>query len=152
VSVKAARVFAGRLVAALGEPVADTGLRAFPTPEAVADASSELLDSIGLTGSRTAALRALARALADGLELTPAADRPSARAALLALPGIGPWTADYVTLRALGDPDAFVPDDLVLKKALGVSSARQASAVSAAWSPWRGYAALHLWTAAAYLP
>jgi 3-methyladenine DNA glycosylase/8-oxoguanine DNA glycosylase len=152
VSVKAARVFAGRLVAALGEPVPDSGLRAFPAPAAVAEAPDELLRAVGLTGARTDALRALARALADGLALTPGADRPVVRDALLALPGIGPWTADYITLRALGDPDAFVPDDLVLKKALGVSTAGEASALAAAWSPWRGYAALHLWTAAAYLP
>ena len=152
VSVKAARVFAGRLVAALGEPVPDSELRAFPAPAAVAEAPDELLRAVGLTGARTDALRALARALADGLALTPGADRPVVRDALLALPGIGPWTADYITLRALGDPDAFVPDDLVLKKALGVSTAGEASALAAAWSPWRGYAALHLWTAAAYLP
>ena len=84
--------------------------------------------------------------------MSPGADRAEVRSALVALPGIGPWTADYIALRALGDPDAFVPDDLVLKKVLGVKTPRQASALAAAWSPWRGYAALHLWTASAYLP
>jgi len=157
VSLGAARVFAGRLVAALGEPVGlgaagSGGLRAFPTAQRVADAGPEALREIGLTGARAAALHRLAEALADGLDLSPGADRAEVRAALVALPGIGPWTADYIALRALGDPDAFVPDDLVLKKALGVKTPRQASALAAAWSPWRGYAALQLWTASAYLP
>ncbi|MFC4243909.1 DNA-3-methyladenine glycosylase 2 family protein [Gryllotalpicola reticulitermitis] len=152
VSLGAARVFAGRLVAALGTPVGDGGLRTFPTAQQVTDAGFEALRGIGLTSSRASALHRLASALADGLDVTPGADRAATRAALLALPGIGPWTADYITLRALGDPDTFVPDDLVLKKTLGASNARQASAIARAWSPWRGYAAMHLWTASAYLP
>ncbi|MCL2516167.1 MAG: helix-turn-helix domain-containing protein [Microbacteriaceae bacterium] len=152
VSLGAARTFAGRLVEALGEPVGDGGLRAFPAPRRVAEAGPEALRGIGLTGGRAAALHRVAETLAGGLDLSPGADRAEARAALVALPGIGPWTADYITLRALGDPDAFVPDDLVLKKALAVKTARQAAAIAAAWSPWRGYAALHLWTSAAYLP
>lgn len=152
VSLGAARVFAGRLVALLGTPVGDAGLHAFPASGQVADAGAEALRGIGLTASRAAALHRLAAELADGLDVTPGADRGKTRARLLALPGIGPWTADYITLRALGDPDAFVPDDLVLKKALQVSTASQASAISAQWAPWRGYAAMHLWTASAYLP
>ncbi|HEY0248003.1 MAG TPA: Ada metal-binding domain-containing protein [Gryllotalpicola sp.] len=152
VSLKAAQVFAGRLVAALGTPVGESGLRAFPDPQTVADAGPEALRVVGLTGSRATALHGLAVALADGLELSPGADRAVARRELLALPGIGPWTADYITLRALGDPDAFVPGDLVLRRALRVTSEREASAIAAAWSPWRGYAAMHLWTASAYLP
>ncbi|WP_022881966.1 DNA-3-methyladenine glycosylase 2 family protein [Gryllotalpicola ginsengisoli] len=151
VSLKAARVFAARLVAALGEPVGESGLHAFPAASAAADAPPELLRGIGLTGPRTAALRTLAAAIADGLTLDPGADRTATRAALLALPGIGPWTADYIALRALGDPDAFTPDDLVLKKSLGVKTAREASVIAAAWSPWRGYALMQLWTQAAYL-
>jgi 3-methyladenine DNA glycosylase/8-oxoguanine DNA glycosylase len=152
VSLKAAAVFAGRLLGAFGEPVGDGVVKAFPRAEVVAAAGPEALREIGLTGSRAAALHRLAAALADGLELSPAVDRPATRAQLLALPGIGPWTADYIALRALGDPDSFAPDDLVLKKALGAKTARQASALAAAWSPWRSYAAMHLWTASAYLP
>jgi AraC family transcriptional regulator of adaptative response / DNA-3-methyladenine glycosylase II len=152
VSLKAASVFAGRLVGAFGAPVDDSGLRAFPTAQVMADAGAAALREIGLTGSRAAALHRLAEALAGGLELSPAADRTEARRALLALPGIGPWTADYIALRALGDPDAFAPDDLVLKRSLGAQTARQASVIAAAWSPWRSYAAMHLWTASAYLP
>lgn len=150
VSLKAASVFAGRLVAAFGTPLGESGLRAFPTPQVVADAGAEALRRIGLTGSRAAALHRLATALASGLELTPGSDRTEVRRELLALPGIGPWTADYIALRALGDPDAFAPDDLVLKKALGAKTAREASARASAWSPWRGYAAMQLWTATAY--
>ncbi|GAA4169057.1 DNA-3-methyladenine glycosylase 2 family protein [Gryllotalpicola koreensis] len=152
VSLKAAAVFAGRLVGAFGTPVAGSALRAFPSPRTVADAGVEALRAIGLTGGRAAALHRLAEAIAGGLELSPAADRAETRRALLALPGIGPWTADYIALRALGDPDSFAPDDLVLKKAVGARNAREASVVSAAWSPWRSYAAMHLWTASAYLP
>ncbi|GAA4162216.1 Ada metal-binding domain-containing protein [Gryllotalpicola daejeonensis] len=152
VSLKAAAVFAARLVGAFGAPVGDSALRAFPAPQVVADAGADALREIGLTGSRAAALHRLAEALEGGLELSPAADRAEARRALLALPGIGPWTADYIALRALGDPDAFAPGDLVLRKALGAKTEREASAIAAAWSPWRGYAAMHLWTASAYLP
>ena len=152
VSLKAASVFAGRLVGAFGTPVGESGLSAFPAAQTVANAGAEALREIGLTGSRAAALHRLAAALAGGLELSPAADRAGARRELLALPGIGPWTADYIALRALGDPDSFAPDDLVLKKSLGVKTARQASVIAAAWSPWRSYAAMHLWTASAYLP
>lgn len=152
VSLKAASVFAGRLVRAFGAPVGESGLHAFPAPQTIADAGPEALREIGLTSSRAAALHRLASALADGLELSPAADRADARRALLALPGIGPWTADYIALRALGDPDAFAPDDLVLKRALGAKTARAASVIASSWSPWRSYAAMHLWTASAYLP
>jgi AraC family transcriptional regulator of adaptative response / DNA-3-methyladenine glycosylase II len=150
VSLKAAAVFAGRLVGAFGTPVGESGLRSFPSPQTVVRAGAEALRQIGLTGSRAAALHRLAEALAGGLELTPGADRGEVRRELLALPGIGPWTADYIALRALGDPDAFAPDDLVLKKALGAKTARAASVLASAWSPWRAYAAMQLWTATAY--
>lgn len=88
----------------------------------------------------------MAAAAADGLPLGPDADRDATRAALLAIPGIGPWTTEYVALRALGDPDAFPSGDLVLQRALGVRSARLACERARTWRPWRGYALLHLWT------
>jgi 3-methyladenine DNA glycosylase/8-oxoguanine DNA glycosylase len=95
-------------------------------------------------------VHALASALADAaVDLSPGQPpeaRTLARARMLALPGIGPWTADYVALRALGDPDAFLGDDLVLKRALGVGRASEAVARAEAWRPWRGHALLHLWT------
>jgi AraC family transcriptional regulator of adaptative response / DNA-3-methyladenine glycosylase II len=89
---------------------------------------------------------ALAAGVADGsLVLDPGADRTQARERLRALPGIGPWTAEYVALRALADPDAWPGTDLVLRRA-----ARDLDPDR--WRPWRGYAAQHLWTSAALDP
>ena len=80
--------------------------------------------------------------------LTPrsAPDSAGTRAAMLALPGVGPWTADLVALRALRDPDVFLPGDLVLRRALGGVSAREAASAAEAWAPHRSLAVLHLWT------
>lgn len=146
VSLAAARTFAGRLVATYGMP-APNGLSAFPLPEVLAAAGPDALRAAtGVTGARARTTHALSCAAAGGLALDPGADRDAARRTLLSLPGIGPWTADYVALRALGDPDAFPSDDLVLKRALGVATGRQAAARAQGWRPWRGYALLHLWT------
>lgn len=146
VSLAAARTFAGRLVGAFGDP-GPLGLSAFPLPGVLAAAGPDAVRAAtGLTGARSRTVHALATALAEGLVLDPGADRDATRAALLALPGIGPWTADYVALRALGDPDAFLPGDLVLKRILGVGTAAAASQRGEAWRPWRGYALMHLWT------
>lgn len=146
VSVAAARTLTARLVSTLGEPTG-LGPRAFPTPARVAAAGVEHLRSLGLTGGRAATLVRLAEVLADGLELGPGADRAVARAALGTVPGVGPWTVEYIALRALGDPDAFPAHDLVLRQALGGISAQEALRRAEAWRPWRGYAAQHLWTA-----
>jgi len=145
VSVAAARTFAGRLVLRCGAAV-ETPIgaltHAFPTAAAVADAD---LAGLGLTGARVRTLRALAVAVADGaLHLDPTADRDETRARLGALPGIGPWTVDYVAMRALRDPDAFPASDLVLRRRLGPDGAEQAER----WRPWRSYAAMHLWAQA----
>lgn len=146
VSLRAARTFAGRLVAAFGTPAPEE-LTAFPTAATLAAAGAEELRSAaGITGARGRTLQALATAVAGGLALDAGADRSATRAALTALPGIGPWTADYVALRALGDSDAFPADDLVLKRAMNVRTGREAAARAEAWRPWRGYALLHLWT------
>jgi AraC family transcriptional regulator of adaptative response / DNA-3-methyladenine glycosylase II len=142
VSVAAARVFAGRLVAMTGVPLPapiDDVTHAFPTAAAVAEAD---LAGVGVTKARAATLRALAQEVATGrLALDPTADRDEVRAALLALPGIGSWTADYVAMRALGDPDAFPDGDLVLRRML----AAHPEADPQRWRPWRAYAAMHLW-------
>ena len=153
VSVAGARTLAGRLVAQYGTPAYD-GLRVFPDASVLAAAGPERLREIGLTGSRASTLARLAAAVAGGLSLEPVADRAEVRKELLALAGIGPWTADYIALRGLGDPDVFPAGDLVLRKALaelpgGVGrpvDVATATARAAAWSPWRGYAAQHLWT------
>lgn len=163
VTLAAARTFGGRLVAGLGTP-APAGMRAFPTPTVVAATGVEDLRAlIGLTRARAATVVALAQAVVDGrvqlggdladrADTAGAADGSTAspRAALLALPGIGPWTADYLALRLFGDRDAYPADDLILKRALAVTSGRAAAALSTDWAPLRAYAVTHLWTQAVY--
>jgi AraC family transcriptional regulator, regulatory protein of adaptative response / DNA-3-methyladenine glycosylase II len=154
VSVAAARTAAGRLVAEYGERLARPrgGVTAlFPAPDTLAALDPAAL---AMPRARARALVGLCRALADGvLRLDAGADRDEARRALLALPGIGPWTAGYVAMRALGDPDVFLVEDLGVRHALarlgGPSDPRQARAVAAAWAPWRSYASQQLWQAPA---
>jgi DNA-3-methyladenine glycosylase II len=130
VSVAGARKTAEKLVEGLG-----VGGR-FPTPEAVAEGELP-----GMPAARARALRVLAVAVADGLRLDPPLDVPAARAALLALPGFGPWTVEYIAMRALRDPDAWPASDLWLKRATtGADPDR--------WRPWRAYAAMVLWQTA----
>ena len=146
VSVAAARTFAGRLVQRCGTPLEATSgtlTHSFPTAAQVAAAD---LDGLGLTGARVATLRAAAEAVAaEDVVLDPSADRELTRSRLATLPGIGPWTVDYVAMRALGDPDAFPATDLVVKRML----AAEAPDRPARWRPWRAYAAMHLWQLAA---
>jgi AraC family transcriptional regulator, regulatory protein of adaptative response / DNA-3-methyladenine glycosylase II len=139
VSLASAHTFARRVVAAYGVPL-DTPVGSltagFPTAEVLAEAS---YDGIGLTGARVRTVRAAAAAYAAGdLTLDPSADRGRTRAQLLALPGVGPWTVDYVAMRALGDPDVFPGTDLILKRRAAALDPEQ-------WAPWRSYAAMHLW-------
>ena len=152
VSVAAGRTFAGRLVLHAGAPVrgaADGLTHLFPTPARVAAAT---LDGIGLTGARARTLRALARATLDGT-VDFGATPSELAAALTAVPGIGPWTAQYVLLRALGEPDALPSADLVLRRlaasSAGLLSGPQLEERARHWQPWRGYAVMHLWAAAA---
>ncbi|MCB9384867.1 MAG: DNA-3-methyladenine glycosylase 2 family protein [Bryobacterales bacterium] len=112
----------------------------FPTPREVLDSD---LTPLGGPAARRDTLRAVARAFADGA-IQPDADFDETRAVLESIPGIGPWTAHYVSMRALGDPDAFPASDLVLRRAWG-STARELSAAAESWRPWRAYAAIHLW-------
>jgi AraC family transcriptional regulator of adaptative response / DNA-3-methyladenine glycosylase II len=151
VTVAAARTLAGRLVARTGEPVASavTGLeRLFPLPPTLAAAN---LDGLGLTGARIAALKALAAAVVTG---RVAFERPADEviASLVELPGIGEWTAQYIALRALGEPDAFLSADLIVRRmAAGNGAALTAKELdrrAQKWRPWRGYAVMHLWCAA----
>jgi AraC family transcriptional regulator, regulatory protein of adaptative response / DNA-3-methyladenine glycosylase II len=150
VSVAAARTLAARLVARAGRNLT-TGspylTRAFPSPAALARAD---LGGIGLMPTRAAAVRRLAEAVADGsVEFDGPVEDVTAR--LAALPGLGLWTAQYVALRALGDPDAFPSADLVLRRAAAAGGAPLAARAlerrADCWRPWRGYAALHLWCA-----
>jgi AraC family transcriptional regulator of adaptative response / DNA-3-methyladenine glycosylase II len=151
VTVAGATTLAGRLAERLGEPLAAPvgGVRRL-SPSAPALARAELA-SLGLPRARADALRALGRAVAEGrLDLEGALDPDEAVRRLEALPGIGPWTAQYVALRALGVPDAFPASDLGLRRALGSDGrplpARALEQRAEAWRPWRGYAAVLLWT------
>jgi AraC family transcriptional regulator of adaptative response / DNA-3-methyladenine glycosylase II len=150
VSVAGAATIAGRLAAAHGEPVpfgVPGVTRQFPSPEALAALDPA---SLPMPRSRARALIGLCAALAAGdVDLRPGADPGAAEAALLALPGIGPWTASYVRMRALRDPDAFPAADLGLRRALerlgADGSPRAAAALAERWRPLRAYAAQHLW-------
>ena len=98
--------------------------------------------------ARSGALLGVARALADGeIALDPGADRDETSARLLALAGIGPWTVAYIRMRALGDPDAFLPTDLGVRKGMDALGAKPGA--DEAWRPWRSYALQHLWTLSA---
>ena len=150
VSLGAARTFGGRLAAAYGTP-GPGGLLVYPSADLLADVDPvELQAVVRITHARARTLHAVAVACADGLDLSPSADRADVRARLLALPGIGPWTADYLALRVLADRDAMPVGDLVLRRALGIDDARELARVAERWRPWRAYAAVHLWTATAY--
>ena len=152
VSVKAARTLLGRLVAAHGAELAPDGAlpaRVFPTAARLAALTPQELARIGLVPSRARALHAIAVAVASGdLSLEPGADVASTLDALRALDGVGDWTAQYVAMRALRWPDAFPAGDLVVRRALGASTAARAEAKSLAWRPWRAYAVMHLWKGA----
>ncbi|MDM7854106.1 DNA-3-methyladenine glycosylase 2 [Cellulomonas alba] len=150
VSLAAARVFTGRLAAAYGT-AGSGGLVAFPRPDRLAAAdAAEVQQAVRITAARARTIVGLAAACADGLVLRPGVDPASTRARLLALPGIGPWTADYLALRVLADRDAFPSGDLVLRRALGVTTPLEAEAAGRAWRPWRAYATVHLWTNRVY--
>ncbi len=153
VTVKAAVTIVGRLVQRLGEPlenaVTDGPQRLFPTPRAIAEAN---LDGIGMPGKRVATLQHFAAAVAEGaLELHVEDGAEALVARLCELPGIGPWTAEYVALRAFGEADAFPAADLGLLKSPvwgeGGITARELQKRAENWRPWRAYAAVYLWQA-----
>lgn len=151
VTVKAAVTIVGRLVQRLGEELpeapADRPAKLFPTAQAIAEAN---LDGIGMPGKRVATLQGFARAFSEGrlaLHADDGADQLIER--LCTLPGIGPWTAQYISLRAFGLVDAFPASDLGLLKAKvwgkdGIAP-RALTLRAEAWRPWRAYAAMYLW-------
>lgn len=153
VSVAAATTLAGRLAGRYGEPLAaredrpDSLARLFPTPERLARAR---LRSIGLTQARAATLNRFAAAVADGsVRLDAARDLEDTEAELTSIAGIGPWTAQYIAMRALREPDAFPVGDLGLRRAVSTNghpaTSRHLASLAEAWRPWRAYAAAHLW-------
>jgi AraC family transcriptional regulator of adaptative response / DNA-3-methyladenine glycosylase II len=148
VSVAGARTLAARLVLRYGTPlpVADGALtHLFPSASALAVVPPS---DLAMPGARARALLAVVGAVASGaLDLDRGVDRASVHEALVALPGIGPWTASYVAMRALGDPDAFLPTDLGVRHAVAALAPGLApAALAEGWRPWRSYALMHLWT------
>ncbi|HVU49707.1 MAG TPA: AlkA N-terminal domain-containing protein [Polyangia bacterium] len=150
VSLAAARTLAGRLAALLGDAVETPYpelTRVFPRAERLArHAEHDLASALRVPSRRASTLVALARALASGALDLGAGEPADIVARMVALPGVGPWTAHTLAMRALGWPDAFPDGDLGLRKALGGISGRQARALAEAWRPWRAYGATHLWT------
>jgi AraC family transcriptional regulator of adaptative response / DNA-3-methyladenine glycosylase II len=146
ISVRAATTLAERLVRAYGKPVeglSDGLTHLFPSPEVLADAD---IRSVGATGAQARAIGALAVAVAsDSLHIASPKGLDDLVERLTALPGIGPWTAHYVAMRACGEPDAFPASDLGLRKAAGIDSQKELERVAEQWRPWRSYAAMYLW-------
>jgi AraC family transcriptional regulator of adaptative response / DNA-3-methyladenine glycosylase II len=153
VTVAAARTLAGRLVQALGPPLVTPFpalTHVFPAAASLAAASVDSLGGLGIVRQRQAAIQSLAREVASGaIVLRPGSNVAKTMAALQALPGIGPWTASYIAMRALHWPDAFLSGDVALQSALGLrqakSPARAAQALGQAWQPWRSYAVIRAW-------
>jgi AraC family transcriptional regulator of adaptative response / DNA-3-methyladenine glycosylase II len=155
VTVLGARTLAARLVTQYGAtlPVPDGSLtHVFPSPQALADLDPGRL---AMPKTRATALLSLVSALADGsIDLEPGADRDETATRLMELPGIGRWTADYIRMRALGDPDVAMSTDLGFRHGLEALGAygdpRQADDIARRWRPWRSYALQHVWAAATH--
>jgi AraC family transcriptional regulator, regulatory protein of adaptative response / DNA-3-methyladenine glycosylase II len=153
VSVAGARTVAARLVEAAGERLAEPRgavTHLFPTADALLDLASKDPTNFAMPGARRRALAGLASAVLSGeLVIDPGADPIELRRSLVCLSGIGPWTAEYVAMRALRDPDAFLPSDLgILRAAAAVGlpdDPRALARIAESWRPWRSYTMAHLW-------
>ena len=151
VTVKAATTLAGRLVSVFGEPI-HTPIpelnRLTPSPARISKSSVDQLVELGIIGARCRSIIGLAQAQASGALSLDSGNHhdPEATIKRLAdLPGIGPWTANYIAMRALRWPDAFPKEDIAVRNKLGGVSAKQAEDMSQAWRPWRSYAVHHIW-------
>ena len=149
ITVKAATTIAGRFAAALGEPI-ETPLAELthlsPGAQRVSAATIDEIASLGIIQTRARSLIAIAQEMASGrLTLDAGADPAATIQQLVALPGIGAWTAHYIAMRALKWADAFPKEDIALRNALGRVSAGRAEQLSQPWRPWRSFATLHLW-------
>ncbi|MGB7131569.1 MAG: AlkA N-terminal domain-containing protein [Candidatus Sulfotelmatobacter sp.] len=145
IAVKGATALTGRIVSSLGRPLSTgNGLtHLFPAPEVLADAN---LARLGVIGTRAETIRTLARAVCDGrISFEGIVDSDAFLNRLCEIPGIGKWTAQYVAMRALGEPDAFPSADLGLLHATASSTPRDLEQRARAWRPWRAYAAMYLW-------
>lgn len=153
ISVAAARTLAARVAATYGTPFAEGaagGLTSlFPTPDVLVDAP---LETKGITRARAATIRGLAQAVLDGrVQFRAEQSLAAFENDLVALPGIGPWTAHYIAMRALAQPDAFPAADLILRRSAGQGrtlSTRELGTLSEEWRPWRAYAVMLLWRSA----
>src|SRR5580700_6128473 len=148
ITVKGATALAGRIVSAFGQPfsAASNLTHLFPLPEVLADAK---IASVGMPGARAETIRALSQAVCDGrIRFDGVADSDAFLTRLCEIPGIGKWTAQYVAMRALGEPDAFPSSDLGLLGALALDSSQELERRAEAWRPWRAYAAMYLWRSA----
>ena len=149
VTVKAATTIFGRFATAFGEPAQApyADLKFFsPSVERIADASVEQIIRMGMPGKRAQTIAVLAREVVDGrLKLESGVSLEQTLERLQEIPGIGPWTAHYIAMRALGHPDAWPHSDIGLMQALGTRNPKEILAAGEAWRPWRSYATLHLW-------
>jgi AraC family transcriptional regulator of adaptative response / DNA-3-methyladenine glycosylase II len=149
--VAAATTIGGRLATAFGEPVATPFAeldRLTPSPARLAKAGVDDIAKLGVVSARCRSIVALAQAQVSGaLSLDSGAhhDPDGTIRRLAELPGIGPWTAHYIAMRALRWPDAFPKEDIAVRNNLGGVTPKQAEAMSQAWRPWRSYAVLHIW-------
>jgi AraC family transcriptional regulator of adaptative response / DNA-3-methyladenine glycosylase II len=151
ITVKGATALAGRMVETFGRPFATAkGLtHLFPTPEVLANAGLARIANIGLPKARAETILTVARSVAEGkISFESVMDADVFLARLCEIPGIGKWTAQYVAMRALGEPDAFPSSDLGLLRALELGSYRELERRAEAWRPWRAYAAMYLWNIA----
>lgn len=149
VTVQAASVIAGRFMQTFGEPIDSPYAslnRLAPSPSVIANLSEKEVASAGIVRSRARAIIALAQAVeAKEILLRPGVDSDAMTERLCEIPGIGPWTAQYIAMRALAWPDAYPHGDVALKKALGASTEKEVLAAGESWRPWRAYAVIHLW-------
>ncbi|WP_346290869.1 DNA-3-methyladenine glycosylase 2 [Sphaerothrix gracilis] len=149
VSIKAANTLMNRFIQHFGEPTAApfaTLTHLPPTAETLAQADPDAIAALGIVKTRAQAIVALAQAIANrALSLQPGGNTEQTVAQLQTLPGIGPWTAQYIAMRVLGDPDAFPYSDLGIRQALNEKNSKRILAIAAQWQPWRAYATLHLW-------
>jgi len=150
ITVKAATTIATRFVDAFGEPIATTMAeltRLTPAASRIAAANVDSIARHGIIAARARSIIAIARADAPGgPRLDGSHDRPDEAIRRLAgLPGVGPWTAHYIAMRALRWPDAFPKEDIAVRNNLGGVTAKEAEALSQSWRPWRSYAVMHIW-------
>ncbi|MEK7470243.1 MAG: Ada metal-binding domain-containing protein [Planctomycetota bacterium] len=149
VTVSAATTLAGRFVRAFGEPVETPHAaltHAWPTAARVAALRPSRIASLGIVSQRARCIVALARAIRGGrIRLAPGSDVEETRARLCSIPGIGPWTAEYIAMRTLAWPDAFPHTDLGIRRALRTDNPVKILAIAEKWRPWRAYAAIALW-------